>query len=207
MNAARAAHGPALELLDRALAYTRGALRHVHDRDLGLPTPCRRWDLGQLLAHMDDALGAFTDGAGGAVAVDVAAPAEVRVRRLQAKACALHGAWSTPPPESVTVGGLAVDTSTLVLAAALEITVHGWDVAESTGHVARIPDDLARHLLPVAKALVTADDRGIRFDAPRTDRRAFTSYDEHLLGFLGRDLTGPPGHSSVNLPTEQRSAS
>lgn len=207
MSHARAAHGPALELLDRALAYTLGSLSQVRDRDLGRPTPCRRWDLGQLLAHMDDALDAFAEGAAGVVSVDLTMAAEVRVRRLQDKACALHGTWSTPPPESVTVGDLAVDTSTLVLAAALEITVHGWDVAESTGRARPIPDDLARHLLPVARALVTTADRGHRFDAPLDERRAHPSHDERLLAFLGRDLTGPPGHSSANRHTAQRPAS
>ena len=59
----------AIELLDRALGYTRVVLAGVPGADLDRRTPCRDWNLGQLLAHMDDALDAFTEAAGGAVDV------------------------------------------------------------------------------------------------------------------------------------------
>ena len=42
----------AVELLDRALSYTRVTLHEVTDADLPRRTPCERWDLGQLLALM-----------------------------------------------------------------------------------------------------------------------------------------------------------
>ena len=71
----------AVELLERSLSYTRVALSGISDDELGRPTPCTRWDLRDLLAHMDDALDAFTEGATGAVIgpVDAGAPAAVRV--------------------------------------------------------------------------------------------------------------------------------
>ena len=48
--------------------------------------------------------------------------------------------------------------------AALEITVHGWDVGQATGHGTRIPDDLAEGLLAVAQHVIDPVDgaRGSR---------------------------------------------
>lgn len=176
----------ALELLDRALAYARAALLPVRDQHLGRPTPCERWDLDALLAHMEDALDAFTEGAAGRVHLGARGPVATRVDTLKVKACALLGAWSDPgAARSALVGDTAIDTTYVALAAALEIAVHGWDVAQTTGALTPMPADLARQLLPVAGRLIGIDDRGPRFAAPRIAPADATSL-EILLAFLGR---------------------
>ena len=48
--------GGSVGLLDRAIAYTCGQLASVEPGMLGRPTPCAGWSLGDLLAHMEDAL-------------------------------------------------------------------------------------------------------------------------------------------------------
>ncbi|WP_309649245.1 maleylpyruvate isomerase family mycothiol-dependent enzyme [Nocardioides sp.] len=189
-------HDGAVELLDRSLAYTRVALAAVTDDRLGARTPCEGWDLARLLAHMEDSLDAFGEGATGRVRLTTTTPADVRVRTLQQKACALLGAWSLEVPASVTVGGRALDTSVLALAAALEITVHGWDVAWAVGLDHPVPDALALQLEPVAQTLVTLADRGTRFAvAVPVDGRSGAS--ALLLGHLGRRMTGPPGQENA----------
>lgn len=191
----------AVELLDRSLAYTRVALASVSDERLDDPTPCTGWDLGHLLQHMEDSLDAFGEGAAGRVTLagrPGPVPAEVRVRSLQQKACALLGAWSRPPAR-VQVGQYAVDTALVAEVAALEITVHGWDVARSVGLAHPLPEALAQRLLPVAERLVTDADRGRRFAPAR--RTSSASDAARLLGFLGRDLTGPPGQEKRNRGT------
>jgi uncharacterized protein (TIGR03086 family) len=186
--------GHAVELLDRALAYTRLTLNDVTEADLSRRTPCERWDLGQLLAHMEDALDAFAEGAQGRVDLDDRVPATVRVANLQHKACALLEAWTRDTPEHVRIGEHSLDTPVVVLAAALEITVHGWDVGQAVGSGRPIPDDLARRLLPVAEALVADDDRGDLFGTPRPVS-GDSSEGIRLLGFLGRD--GRAGADSI----------
>ena len=62
--------GGSVELLERALGYTRARLGRVDDGLLDRPTPCEGWTLGDLLAHMEDALDAFTEAASGRVRVD-----------------------------------------------------------------------------------------------------------------------------------------
>jgi uncharacterized protein (TIGR03086 family) len=175
----------AVELLDRALGYTRVVLVGVPGADLDRRTPCRDWNLRQLLAHMDDALDAFTEAAGGAVDVPARGWSPLRVDRLQEKACALLGAWSGQPPAGVSVGGADLASDVLVSAAALEITVHGWDVSCATTGPARIPEELARQLLPVARRVVHRDDRPLRFAPPLTPEQDAPA-DEQLLAFLGR---------------------
>jgi uncharacterized protein (TIGR03086 family) len=180
-----AALAGAVELLDRALAYTRVVLSGVDGADLDRRTPCRAWDLGQLLAHMDDALDAFTEAARGVVDVPARTWSPRRVDPLQEKACALLGAWSGQPPRDVRVGGAELSSELLVETAALEITVHGWDVSWATAGPAPIPEELAERLLAVARRVVDDTDRGVRFGRARpTDDGA--SAGERLLAFLGR---------------------
>ncbi|WP_137295535.1 TIGR03086 family metal-binding protein [Nocardioides dongxiaopingii] len=203
-----------VELLERAIAYTRGSLLPVTPAHLRLPTPCAAWDLDRLLTHMDDVLDAFTEGARGAVALRPSTPLDVRVATLQAKACDLLGAWSGPhAPDVVHVAGLPVPTEVLLRAAALEITVHGWDVAETTrttGEASALPEALARQLLPVAAGLVADADRGTRF-GPGAEVDPAGGASSRLLAFLGRlpgrHLTGPVPLDSPHYGPERRSAS
>ena len=191
-----------VELLERALGYTRTVLASVTDELLDRRTPCRSWDLGELLAHMEDALDAFTEGAHGrvdcAAQPDPRRPVALRVTALRDKACALLGAWAGTVPASVEVGGLRLDTALLARAAALEVAVHGWDVAQATGLGTRLPEALARDLMSVAQQLVGEADRGLRFGParPGTDD---APADVRLLRFLGRAPSWParqnPGES------------
>jgi hypothetical protein len=85
----------------------------------------------------------------------------------------------------VVVGDRELPAGLLVAAAALEITVHGWDVAQATRTSHDIPEEHARALMPVAHAVVTPDDRAERFAAPiRTPPEATSA--QVLLGYLGR---------------------
>lgn len=174
----------AVELLDRSLGYTRGGLALVEPHHLGLPTPCRDWPLTLLLAHLDDGLDAYTQAATGQVAL-VARPGPSPLASIRDKACALLGWWLDHPPEEVGVGGLRLPSQTLVAAAALEITMHGWDVHATVGSGLDVPPDLARPLLAVARVVVTEDDRCGCFAPPRRPAPG-AGISERLLAFLGR---------------------
>jgi uncharacterized protein (TIGR03086 family) len=198
------AHGDpldaAVELLERSLGYTRVMLTDVAPDNLGRPTPCAGWTLGRLLGHMEDGLDAFTEAAAGSIEITAAPPTATRVDALREKACALLGAWSRARPAGVAVGDAGLDAPLLVATGALEITVHGWDVGQATGRRTPIPRELARGLLPIAQQVVAPTDRGSRFG---TALSAPGSAPHHvrLLAYLGRadrrDLTGPPGTTSV----------
>ena len=205
MTSATAALEGAVELLERALGYTRVMLADVGPDNLDSPTPCSGWSLSRLLVHMEDALDAFTEAAVGRVYVEpgpaTSDPAEV----LQHKACALLGAWTAARPSSVEVGERQLEAPLLVAMAALEITVHGWDVAQATGRGSPIPDDLARGLRPIAEHVVQPADRGTRFAAARRPVPPST-HSEALIAFLGR-MTGPVGCNRGEPPSQTGIAS
>jgi uncharacterized protein (TIGR03086 family) len=186
----------AVELLERSLGYTRVQLSSVRPDQLTLPTPCTGWDLRALLGHMDDSLEAFLSAARGRVEVAPVRAAETRVDALCAKACALHGAWSAAQPATVAVGDLSLDAPVLVATAALEITLHGWDVAQSTGRRTPIPADVAAALLGVSYAVIGEADRATRFAAPRPVP-ADAAADARLLAWVGR--VGP-GQTPTRVP-------
>lgn len=173
-----------VELLGRALDYTRTRLAEIRGGMLDRPTPCGEWRLSDLLVHMEDSLDAFTEAAGGQVMVHLTLTTGGRIAAIEEKACALLGAWSRPGPGDVLVGGLDLASPLLVATAALEVTAHGWDVGQATSP-APIPTELATALLPIAHLTVTPADRGVRFADPV--RIAMDAPDDvRLLGFLGR---------------------
>lgn len=164
----------AVGLLERSLVGTRAVLGRVGPGDLGRPTPCAAWDLAALLDHMDDSLGAYLEASHGALqllpAHPPAAPAhDDPAARLRARACTLLGMWSAAAEQGLDDVELAgpggqrvgLPADLLVSTAALEVAVHGWDVARSLGEpsdrdgaTGALSPDLAAALLPVARGTV-----------------------------------------------------
>ena len=176
---------PGVELLERALGYTRSALATVTPAHLCLPTPCHHWRLGDLLAHMEDSLDAFAEGAGGTISLRSAAPAplDARLDTLRSKACILLGAWAAATTPVVEVGGRPMPVGTIARLAAVEITVHGWDVGRTTGAGLRIPEEFAEALLPTALALALEHQGEF---GPPVPVPADAGPDRRLLALLGR---------------------
>jgi hypothetical protein len=52
-----------VDLLEQAIGYTLGTLRHATDRALSRPSPCGDWDLRALLAHLVDSFTALEEAA------------------------------------------------------------------------------------------------------------------------------------------------
>ena len=180
-------------VLDSAVIWTHSCLQLARTSDLSLPTPCADWDLGQLLAHMEDSLVALGEAAalgrvrltGPTTELD---PGRT-IDRIVQRACATRAAWLqrlTSAP--VSIGDLPLGRDTLAMVGALEIAVHGWDVAQAVGHGRQIPEDLAARLYDVAQLVVTPEERGTRFAQP-VPVRDDASMSTRLLAHLGRDET------------------
>lgn len=185
------------ELLDRALAFTRGALVLVTSDRLGRPTPCEEWALGDLLDHMDDSLVTLHDAAAtGRVALAPWPPAPpgepAVVASLRHHGCNLLGAWSRLDHDQlVAVGDRPLPASTVALVGALEVAVHGWDVARACGDRRPLPDGLAHELLRHAEVLVTSADRGVRFGPP-VPVPPGCPHSDRLLALTGRSPDWEP---------------
>jgi uncharacterized protein (TIGR03086 family) len=185
-------------LLERAMGYTLGSLQLVTPERLGNATPCSEWDLRALLLHMNESLQALHE----AVAVghleldpsldvtdvyaDYGDPLRDPVASLRNRACHMVGAWMSPgAPRLVSIADRCVAADVVAAAGAIEVTVHGWDVAAACRTDRPIPQPLARHLLDLCDLFVDDTDRPRRFgaehalppDAPTAHR---------LLALLGR---------------------
>jgi uncharacterized protein (TIGR03086 family) len=184
----------AVELLERAIGYTRGTLVTIAPGHLARPTSCGQWRLHELLDHMADSLDAFTEASAGLVPVEMTPVRGTSVEVLKEKACALLGAWSSPAAhslwaQSVWVDDARVEAGTVLGAGALEIVLHGWDVGQTTGAGVPLPDGLARDLLPWARELITDADRGTRFGKEQSPTDGSASAE--LLAFSGRTPLQP----------------
>jgi uncharacterized protein (TIGR03086 family) len=156
-----------LELVERALGYARSVLVAVPGHLATEPTPCPGWDLGELLAHVEDGFGAFVDGSGGQVLPpreddgprDPAAVA----RRLLDLGCSVLGGWLPAQHPDCRVGPAWVSSATVLEVAALEIALHGWDVAQVVAPRRALPPALASALLPLAYRHIRPGVRPGRF--------------------------------------------
>jgi uncharacterized protein (TIGR03086 family) len=178
----------AVELLDRSLAYTRSALAAVGPEHEALLTPCHGWTLRRLLEHMDDGLDAYTEAATGRIGL-VASVGDGHVESVRAKACALLAWWLDPPVDVVEIGDRRLAAEKLVSAAALDVTLHGWDIHATLSRPVPVPTDLARSLFDVAIEVAVGPLRPDCLASP-VSPPPDDSESALLLGFLGRKEPG-----------------
>lgn len=181
-------------LLERAVGYTRTSLQLVASTDLAVRTPCTRWDLLTLLQHMNDSLAAFTEAAAvgyvDLVPVRGTDPGAQLVDRLKGRASALLAAWvHHPGTGDVAVADRALRSDLLAAAGALEIAVHGWDVAQACGVDRPLPAALVLELADLVPLFVGDADRPGRF-AERVAVPPHSSPGIRLLAALGRSAQG-----------------
>ncbi|ONI92826.1 TIGR03086 family protein [Saccharothrix sp. ALI-22-I] len=177
-------------LLERATRYARDVTAQVRRPQLVRPTPCGRWDLLELLWHVNESVVALRE----AIEQECVFPeplspdpAEVHdvLRTFERESALLLDAWDEPGYDStVVVGRYPVRGMVLANTGALEIAVHGWDVARSCDLPAVIPRDLAVDLLAVAR-LVMPLPRHPQF-GPEVVCPDWACASDRLVAFLGR---------------------
>lgn len=186
-----------IALLERALNYTLPTLHNVPPESLASPTPCGDWDLTALLEHLSESLlalrQAIDDGRVELVCspeLGEAASGSDPLERVLTHARALLGVWMGADAGTVSVGGCPLTTGIVGATGALEVAVHGWDIARACGVRGTIPSGLAEELLPLAPLLVGDADRPSRFAAPVAVSPAAVPGDR-LVAFLGRSPAWP----------------
>jgi uncharacterized protein (TIGR03086 family) len=187
----------AVALLERALGFTLGSLTLVTADAMQNPTPCPDWDLRALLSHVDDSLLALHEAAAvGRVGLRPAeAPVgpvaaepvpEDPVAALREHASRTIGAWvNVAGPGEVSIGDRALSSSIIVATGAVDIAVHGWDVARACRQHRPVPPTLAEDLLDLCLLIVRDTDRPARFAAAMPVSPAANPSDR-LVAFLGR---------------------
>lgn len=185
-----------LELLERAINYTLNSVQLVTPDALSLPSPCSEWDMRALLAHVNDSLTALHEAADTG-RVGLAAPdrpegqpvepvSDDPVATLRVRAGLTLGAWTNAVDlDVVAIAGMSLSTGIVTGAGALELAVHGWDIAQTCERPQPLPETLSEQLLRLAPLLVTEADRPTSF-APPLDVPPCASSASRLLAFLGR---------------------
>ena len=196
-------------LLAGAISYALGACALIGPGELALPTPCPDWDLGTLLGHLSDSMADLEtairtgrldlDQPPGAAGADPAGadPVEELRDRAAELLCVSYG--GTDPERFVTIGDLPIPAGLVVCTGAVEIAVHGWDVAAALARADRawadrdrgapIPAALATRMLRLGPLLV-AGREGL-FAVP-VEVPAQASPGDRLVGYLGRNPGCPP---------------
>lgn len=203
----------ALALLAGAIGYALGACARVTPGEMALPTPCSEWDLRALLAHLATSMADLESGLRtGSLDLDPADPAAtaeavapgrppapgflgdgapggpVEVLRDQAAnlLCACYDHHDAGRP--VRVGGLPLPAFIVTCTGAVEIAVHGWDVAAARGRREDIPPGLATRMLGICPLLV--ESRAGLF-APPVEVPPQASPGDRLVAYLGRKPAEP----------------
>jgi uncharacterized protein (TIGR03086 family) len=169
-----------IDLHRRAAAHTRAIIDRVPGDHLEAQTPCVKWTIRDVIAHMVDNHRSLVTRAGKS-AVDSTdfGPASTAFNEafadpeVQAKPFELHG--------------VPVDGRGVVAVQFADVLVHGWDIGRTAGLDVTLPDDLATAALFVTKRFpdnlrgpdgLFDHPRAVPDDAPAGVR---------LLAFSGRD--------------------
>jgi uncharacterized protein (TIGR03086 family) len=179
-------------LLEQAVGYALGAVQAVTPPLLARPTPCREWDLRALLRHLNDSLAVLQEGIDArrvgldpaAGPEDLAAAADP-AQTFRDRAGRLVGAWSGAGGH-IAIADLPLEAGVVASAGAVEIAVHGWDVAQACGHPRPVPHELATELLRLCPLLVAGAGRYPLFAAP-VPVAADACPSDRLVAHLGRN--------------------
>jgi uncharacterized protein (TIGR03086 family) len=181
------------DLLEIAIGYAAGSLSCVTPRSLSFPTPCAAWNLRALLEHVSDSLAALHDAiATGWVSLDVFAhapvsPADDLVRTLRIRAGRLLAASAAGGEDrAVAIAGRRLTSRQVTAVGAVEIAVHGWDIAEACRCPRPIPPALATGILAIIPLVVTHVTRNVQF-AGAIPAAPQACPSDRLVALLGRN--------------------
>jgi uncharacterized protein (TIGR03086 family) len=187
------------ELLARALAQTGDVIGAITPDQLGLPTPCRSWDVATLLGHLPEDMRYFTARAAGeqadppgaaAVAPDADWAADFRTG-----ADGLLAVWRGAGDLSGTIelpGMGEVPARFPVDQQIAEFAMHAWDLATATGQRVELDAAVGQNALNWAQATLKPQFRGSEADGrafgPEVDVAGDAPVYQRLAAFFGRTV-------------------
>jgi uncharacterized protein (TIGR03086 family) len=168
-----------IDVLSRALAQTADVLSGIPADRLAAGTPCRDWDVADLVAHVVAAPRNFTLMAGGGQPDWSAKPPlpDDWAAEFRAAADDLLRMWDEAG-ESASPQNVDWQTA--------EFAVHTWDLVRATGQSTDLDPEVAQRGLDFMSAALTSDNRGEVFAPAVTLPEEAPVYDR-LAAFAGRD--------------------
>jgi uncharacterized protein (TIGR03086 family) len=183
-------------LLADAIRYALGSLADITPHCLPRPTPCSAWDLAALLRHVNDSLAALCEGmVAGYIGLDPA-PQTAAVAAgglavaIRDRAVRLLAAAATAGNQDIAVADRRLPGSIVTAVGAVEIAVHGWDIATACGYPRPIPPALATGIVRIMPLVVTRATRDVHFAAP-VPVSPLASPSDRLVALLGRNPRTP----------------
>ncbi len=180
---------PALDPLSSAeatLAICQLVLRGVAEADYHKPTVCTEFDVTQLADHLIGSV-TYLGAAAGAAADPVSGPLETRVATA---AQATLEAWHVRGLDGeVKVGPHEMPAGAALGILSIEFLVHAWDFARATGQPVAVSDEVAQHVLGVARQIITPEARGGGSFADPVTPDPDAGLLDRLIAFTGRTTT------------------
>ena len=180
------------ELLEQAIASTRGVLVNVSKEQLGDDTPCAAWKVRDLINHIVGGQYFFEAGVNGAPPAggdtEFSAGDVVSAFDEAAERCLAAFRTDGVMAKMLTLPFGQMPGSAFVGLAATDTFAHGWDLAKATGQNTNLAPDLAGQLLMGAKQSISPAFRsadGAVF-GPEQTAPADASNADQLAAFLGR---------------------
>ncbi|WP_345559130.1 TIGR03086 family metal-binding protein [Nonomuraea rosea] len=171
-----------MPLMTHATERTAGLVRAVRQEQLGLPTPCAKFDVKDLLNHLEWVAEMFESLARKGPRTEQGAYAGDFPERAER----MLAAWSRPEAWEGTSPAMGLPMPALAHMYLVDMVVHGWDLARATGQEYEPdPEAVSRALHFTGQMVEMGRQRGafgppvpVPADAPPFDR---------LLGIIGRD--------------------
>ena len=168
-----------------------GVLANVRPQQMGAPTPCTGWTVGDLIEHVIGGNERVLIRAGLRSEPGASWPADL-IEAHRASAAAAQQVFAAPGSMTA-IFELAVGPvpgSAFVLIRAVDGLVHAWDLARATGQCTDLDPELASHLLAASHGAATDAMRGPGkpFGYPQPCDEARPPADQ-LAAFLGRPVS------------------
>ena len=179
---------PALDPLSSAeatLATCQLVLRGIAEADYHKPTVCTEFDVTQLADHLIGSV-TYLGAAAGASAEPVTGPLETRVATA---AQATLEAWHVRGLDGeVKVGPHEMPAGAALGILSVEFLVHAWDFAQATGQPVVVSDEVAQHVLGVARQIITPEARRGGSFADVVEATPDAGLLDRLIAFTGRTI-------------------
>lgn len=182
-------------MLSETLEQTGAIIVGIREDQQHLPTPCRSWDVAELVAHVVQDLARFTERASGGTPDWSAPGAEVKgdyIDDYRAGATALVQAWRAAGDLTGTApmpGMGEVAKRFPVDQQIAEFAVHGWDLAVATGQSTHLDPEIAETALSWARTALRPQFRGSEDEGkvfgPEVELPADAPVYDRLAGFFG----------------------
>ena len=175
-----------LNSLTAAFKAINEMLGEPFDDDMNKPTPCPGWDVSTLVDHVIDLVVRIGDAAGITVADQTYMTPQQRVAAVMEPV--IDGWHRRGMNGEIIYRDRRLPDRVAINVLALDIVVHGWDLAVALGRTLDIADPYVDYLLDFAGGALTDDVRATSgFGQSVSGYEYGVTMVERLVAFTGRD--------------------